>query len=154
MLRSLVGSEMCIRDRYDIQVGAGVNCGAEVLSCAWDPVDVSRVAVTTVAGVILIDIKKGTSTEVCRVPGHGAAGVVSPHGTGQIKTVTFSPGQSNTMLTGCLLYTSDAADEEDSVDLGCRRIIKKKNSTLPGLFSYWQAASCSHLTRQRKIIDT
>ena len=28
----------------------------------------------------------------------------------------------------CLLYTSDAADEEDSVDLGGRRIIKKKKS--------------------------
>eukprot|EP00656_Telonema_subtile_P009426 TRINITY_DN14423_c0_g2_i1.p1 TRINITY_DN14423_c0_g2~~TRINITY_DN14423_c0_g2_i1.p1 ORF type:complete len:124 (+),score=23.51 TRINITY_DN14423_c0_g2_i1:186-557(+) len=28
----------------------------------------------------------------------------------------------------CLLYTSDAADEEDSVDFGCCRIIKKKNS--------------------------
>src|SRR5665648_357380 len=26
----------------------------------------------------------------------------------------------------CLLYTSDAADEEDSVDRGGRRIIKKK----------------------------
>ena len=26
----------------------------------------------------------------------------------------------------CLLYTSDAADEEDSVDLGGGRIIKKK----------------------------
>ena len=30
------------------------------------------------------------------------------------------------MLSVCLLYTSDAADEEDSVDLGVRRIIKKK----------------------------
>src|SRR5674536_403909 len=30
---------------------------------------------------------------------------------------------------GCLLYTSDAADEEDSVDLGGRRIIKKKKKT-------------------------
>ena len=29
----------------------------------------------------------------------------------------------------CLLYTSDAADEEDSVDLGGRRIIKKKKRT-------------------------
>src|SRR5664280_3861486 len=28
-------------------------------------------------------------------------------------------------LLACLLYTSDAADEEDSVDLGGRRIIKK-----------------------------
>ena len=26
----------------------------------------------------------------------------------------------------CLLYTSDAADDETSVDLGGRRIIKKK----------------------------
>ena len=29
----------------------------------------------------------------------------------------------------CLLYTSDAADERSSVDLGGRRIIKKKTST-------------------------
>ena len=33
----------------------------------------------------------------------------------------------------CLLYTSDAADERSSVDLGGRRIIKKKKSeTLEG----------------------
>ena len=30
-------------------------------------------------------------------------------------------------LSPCLLYTSDAADERSSVDLGGRRIIKKKN---------------------------
>ena len=30
--------------------------------------------------------------------------------------------------TACLLYTSDAADERSSVDLGGRRIIKKKNA--------------------------
>ena len=35
----------------------------------------------------------------------------------------------------CLLYTSDAADERSSVDLGGRRIIKKKNT---------HALSCSH----------
>ena len=29
-------------------------------------------------------------------------------------------------ISVCLLYTSDAADEEDSVDLGGRRLIKKK----------------------------
>ena len=32
------------------------------------------------------------------------------------------------LLTDCLLYTSDAADERSSVDLGGRRIIKKKNN--------------------------
>ena len=31
-----------------------------------------------------------------------------------------------TCLETCLLYTSDAADERSSVDLGGRRIIKKK----------------------------
>ena len=31
----------------------------------------------------------------------------------------------------CLLYTSDAADERSSVDLGGRRIIKKKNNYNP-----------------------
>ena len=30
-------------------------------------------------------------------------------------------------VRSCLLYTSDAADERSSVDLGGRRIIKKKN---------------------------
>ena len=30
----------------------------------------------------------------------------------------------------CLLYTSDAADERSSVDLGGRRIIKKKNKQI------------------------
>eukprot|EP00656_Telonema_subtile_P012025 TRINITY_DN1602_c0_g1_i1.p1 TRINITY_DN1602_c0_g1~~TRINITY_DN1602_c0_g1_i1.p1 ORF type:complete len:416 (+),score=77.16 TRINITY_DN1602_c0_g1_i1:110-1357(+) len=33
---------------------------------------------------------------------------------------------AGTLAMVCLLYTSDAADEEDSVDLGGRRIIKKK----------------------------
>ena len=40
-----------------------------------------------------------------------------------------SAGTLDTLLAdpkGCLLYTSDAADERSSVDLGGRRIIKKK----------------------------
>eukprot|EP00656_Telonema_subtile_P056409 TRINITY_DN9002_c0_g1_i2.p1 TRINITY_DN9002_c0_g1~~TRINITY_DN9002_c0_g1_i2.p1 ORF type:complete len:474 (+),score=82.89 TRINITY_DN9002_c0_g1_i2:606-2027(+) len=50
----------------------------------------------------------------------------------------FTHRSSNPMITPlrklqailkvCLLYTSDAADEEDSVDLGGRRIIKKKKN--------------------------
>ena len=32
----------------------------------------------------------------------------------------------------CLLYTSDAADERSSVDLGGRRIIKKKKQRICG----------------------
>ena len=41
------------------------------------------------------------------------------------------PGPTGTtagQAGACLLYTSDAADERSSVDLGGRRIIKKKTS--------------------------
>ena len=41
----------------------------------------------------------------------------------------------------CLLYTSDAADERSSVDLGGRRIIKKKNTR----------DLCSALTHHAKV---
>ena len=36
------------------------------------------------------------------------------------------PTTKSAWLSVCLLYTSDAADERSSVDLGGRRIIKKK----------------------------
>ena len=36
--------------------------------------------------------------------------------------------EADEMLNICLLYTSDAADERSSVDLGGRRIIKKKKT--------------------------
>eukprot|EP00658_Telonema_sp_P-2_P052690 TRINITY_DN4093_c0_g1_i2.p1 TRINITY_DN4093_c0_g1~~TRINITY_DN4093_c0_g1_i2.p1 ORF type:complete len:104 (-),score=17.19 TRINITY_DN4093_c0_g1_i2:32-343(-) len=39
--------------------------------------------------------------------------------------IVYKEGSKTPCLI-CLLYTSDAADEEDSVDLGGRRIIKKK----------------------------
>ena len=40
--------------------------------------------------------------------------------------VNYAPDFSAETNGGCLLYTSDAADERSSVDLGGRRIIKKK----------------------------
>ena len=42
----------------------------------------------------------------------------------EIVEVVVKPGDQ----VRCLLYTSDAADERSSVDLGGRRIIKKKNN--------------------------
>ena len=41
--------------------------------------------------------------------------------TGRTRSTTFLPS-----AMACLLYTSDAADERSSVDLGGRRIINKK----------------------------
>ena len=37
---------------------------------------------------------------------------------------------NNSRDSACLLYTSDAADERSSVDLGGRRIIKTKNISI------------------------
>eukprot|EP00656_Telonema_subtile_P009881 TRINITY_DN14683_c0_g1_i1.p1 TRINITY_DN14683_c0_g1~~TRINITY_DN14683_c0_g1_i1.p1 ORF type:complete len:114 (-),score=2.84 TRINITY_DN14683_c0_g1_i1:17-358(-) len=44
------------------------------------------------------------------------------HGTNTLHT---TESIHDTLLSTCLLYTSDAADEEDSVDLGGRVLIKK-----------------------------
>ena len=77
MLRSLVGSEMCIRDR-------------SVVGCVR------------------------TSSQAEKMP---------------IDTVIVEDIASFNYWNDCLLYTSDAADEEDSVDLGGRRLIKKKKHT-------------------------
>ena len=41
-----------------------------------------------------------------------------------IPEISFA--RKNVQVGACLLYTSDAADERSSVDLGGRRIIKKK----------------------------
>ena len=40
--------------------------------------------------------------------------------------ISMAPADGHHMVMACLLYTSDAADERSSVDLGGRRIIKKK----------------------------
>ena len=44
-----------------------------------------------------------------------------------VKTIMVDGGRTLKRMRPCLLYTSDAADERSSVDLGGRRIIKKKN---------------------------
>ena len=77
MLRSLVGSEMCIRDRDDAAQAGGHHRGL----C-------------------------GSSPHVAQ-QGEGHLDEVGP----------------------CLLYTSDAADDLLCVDLGGRRITKKKTLT-------------------------
>ena len=45
------------------------------------------------------------------------------------EALNFSITVTGAYLITCLLYTSDAADERSSVDLGGRRIIKKKKNT-------------------------
>eukprot|EP00658_Telonema_sp_P-2_P071188 TRINITY_DN604_c0_g1_i16.p2 TRINITY_DN604_c0_g1~~TRINITY_DN604_c0_g1_i16.p2 ORF type:complete len:110 (-),score=26.04 TRINITY_DN604_c0_g1_i16:54-383(-) len=52
--------------------------------------------------------------------------------TVEIESVLQHAGSPVLCVDTCLLYTSDAADEEDSVDLGGRRIIKKKKKKKEG----------------------
>ena len=47
-----------------------------------------------------------------------------------------NPETGEIMAYDCLLYTSDAADERSSVDLGGRRIIKKKNKSVSSRENY------------------
>ena len=51
--------------------------------------------------------------------------------TSLARAAALREGQTKALSMVCLLYTSDAADEEDSVDLGGRRIIKKKTQPTP-----------------------
>ena len=101
-----------------------------------------------------LDYKKASTGEVLVAPfvGNGFLVVVKDMGlkqpySGQVDLITGEIGEDlawyflsseqtpssvgvNVLLNEdsdtCLLYTSDAADEEDSVDLGGSRIIKKK----------------------------
>ena len=49
---------------------------------------------------------------------------------GRVRQVVEPPQgpEGDAQVRACLLYTSDAADERSSVDLGGRRIIKKKKT--------------------------
>src|SRR5678815_2336266 len=52
--------------------------------------------------------------------------VIMGHKTTLEVTLDMMVHHTRAVVNGCLLYTSDAADERSSVDLGGRRIIKKK----------------------------
>ena len=53
------------------------------------------------------------------------------------------------LASACLLYTSDAADERSRVDLGGRRIIKKKKQTTRGT-RLWQNEHIQDLVARRE----
>ena len=72
----------------------------------------------------------GLSREIQRVEAElGREGRVLVRWSGtEAKLRLMVEGPDMGRLEACLLYTSDAADERSSVDLGGRRIIKKKKN--------------------------
>eukprot|EP00658_Telonema_sp_P-2_P000131 TRINITY_DN10042_c0_g1_i7.p1 TRINITY_DN10042_c0_g1~~TRINITY_DN10042_c0_g1_i7.p1 ORF type:complete len:123 (-),score=66.63 TRINITY_DN10042_c0_g1_i7:35-403(-) len=93
MLRSLVGSEMCIRDSTKKKHTVGLRNHGELAVF----VSFSSAAHCSAWMELLVN---------------------------SMPPVEHLKSQVDQYV--CLLYTSDAADEEDSGDLGGRRIIKKK----------------------------
>eukprot|EP00658_Telonema_sp_P-2_P074653 TRINITY_DN63927_c0_g1_i1.p1 TRINITY_DN63927_c0_g1~~TRINITY_DN63927_c0_g1_i1.p1 ORF type:complete len:179 (-),score=53.73 TRINITY_DN63927_c0_g1_i1:70-606(-) len=167
MLRSLVGSEMCIRDRHQQrspshyqqqqqqqQGGQGVggvckdhivgrcirpNCRFLHLPNSVRPLpeDVCKDYARGSCGRPVCRFFHGSPEELVRLKGlqrsHPELLITS---TGEaltaerIQAVIQNPPPMPIIHQSCLLYTSDAADEEDSVDLGGRRIIKKKKKSI------------------------
>eukprot|EP00658_Telonema_sp_P-2_P044819 TRINITY_DN32720_c0_g1_i1.p1 TRINITY_DN32720_c0_g1~~TRINITY_DN32720_c0_g1_i1.p1 ORF type:complete len:180 (-),score=44.40 TRINITY_DN32720_c0_g1_i1:15-554(-) len=175
MLRSLVGSEMCIRDRNnsssndanvtttipleeELVISEPVADGVTGAPRAWiirDPVENLTLIVfagtykpvsPTYLGVFKCSAQFArtwmANLRYSEAPLPEGAGVDAP-GSGchrgavgiynsLRKELHARIPEGDAVVTcghglgGCLLYTSDAADEEDSGDLGGRRIIKKK----------------------------
>ena len=80
---------------------------------------VAAAIITGVSPVRSLPTTSATFAELVRTSGgRSSRGMASDEG---VRAHTVQP-----CVFSCLLYTSDAADERSSVDLGGRRIIKKK----------------------------
>ena len=141
-----MGSEMCIRDRYRATLSitqdaanpysynitcTGMACNGKDMGLA----EADLKAVIDNVNITFNDADGSLATGnplTLKVTGLGAAfnkdiEVDVSQITCFGKDTSLKPKKGNAEgHYACLLYTSDAADEEDSVDLGGRRIIKKK----------------------------
>ena len=105
MLRSLVGSEMCIRDSFSL-IGD-------------KKIEAIRLYLSTHNPRYSNKLELSGSVETKEKPL-----------TKEEKKHIRAALKLSSLRKHCLLYTSDAADDLLCVDLGRRRIIKKKKTTL------------------------
>eukprot|EP00658_Telonema_sp_P-2_P068844 TRINITY_DN57839_c0_g1_i1.p1 TRINITY_DN57839_c0_g1~~TRINITY_DN57839_c0_g1_i1.p1 ORF type:complete len:118 (+),score=34.93 TRINITY_DN57839_c0_g1_i1:165-518(+) len=117
MLRSLVGSEMCIRDS---------NKGSKAKTSAANDTggdnDQSRQPLTPGGQKQQKNREEEHQLFLAEtVPKLLACGVQGDGAMASPRDIAITVDMALSYV--CLLYTSDAADEEDSVDLGGRRII-------------------------------
>ena len=123
---------------YDNEYVIDKNTGktVEVSKAGGNEVDIIHSGTINDDGSIVVD---PTQTQVVQVEtisnpnieygGYRAPGLNIVPGANPAIPTTSSPIDAIPLIAsngGCLLYTSDAADERSSVDLGGRRIIKKK----------------------------
>ena len=91
--------------------------------------------------------------DVYKRQGIDEPGFARAHASPSIRKLARELGVDLTKVqgTGCLLYTSDAADERSSVDLGGRRIIQKKKTahTLPASLQLSPTQSPRNITNKQ-----
>src|SRR5678815_6101267 len=128
---------MCIRDRYiTVEPVTDLTANDDSASGNEDTLisgDVSANDSTTSGGTLSFALASPATSGTPVVNANGTF-TYTPNanfngGDNFTYTVTdAAAGESatKTVYITCLLYTSDAADERSSVDLGGRRIIKKK----------------------------
>eukprot|EP00831_Metopus_contortus_P021684 TRINITY_DN19744_c0_g1_i1.p1 TRINITY_DN19744_c0_g1~~TRINITY_DN19744_c0_g1_i1.p1 ORF type:complete len:132 (+),score=46.18 TRINITY_DN19744_c0_g1_i1:114-509(+) len=112
MQRGLVGSEMCIRDRFWAPLSRYAEFDSQYIQ---ENTDLTVFADAPDAGVYL------AASSDCRQV------FITGHPEYDADTLNNEYQRAH-VLCVCLLYTSDAADDTPCVDLGGRRIIKKKKT--------------------------
>eukprot|EP00831_Metopus_contortus_P001850 TRINITY_DN10676_c0_g1_i4.p3 TRINITY_DN10676_c0_g1~~TRINITY_DN10676_c0_g1_i4.p3 ORF type:complete len:123 (-),score=40.72 TRINITY_DN10676_c0_g1_i4:101-469(-) len=121
MQRGLVGSEMCIRDSINAEY-MGTFRGTEKVKQAVLTYMATQLSDKELQPLkwMFIDMDKNgdgiLSLEEIEL------GLKGKTNESELKAIMYS-------LDTCLLYTSDAADDTPCVDLGGRRIIKKKKQS-------------------------
>src|SRR5665811_2368002 len=106
---------MCIRDRSSDCASMRSRGGTAVLELLATP-----------ARAIIIAADPGRHARYRGVPRRGRAGEDRYPRDLRVGPVLYRRLPSSGVFHNCLLYTSDAADDLTRVDLGGRRIIKKK----------------------------
>eukprot|EP00658_Telonema_sp_P-2_P050700 TRINITY_DN3871_c0_g1_i4.p1 TRINITY_DN3871_c0_g1~~TRINITY_DN3871_c0_g1_i4.p1 ORF type:complete len:221 (+),score=69.10 TRINITY_DN3871_c0_g1_i4:106-768(+) len=133
--KSTINSQVTMKKMFDS--GKPNDFCSPITSCDWNADDPEVVGCCSIDTTVTIwNIEQGVHTmqliahdkEVYDIAfAKGTHTFASCGADGSVRIFDLRDMEHCTIVyETCLLYTSDAADEEDSVDLGGRRIIKKK----------------------------
>ena len=109
-----------------IRIEVGMGKGRFIMQLAAENPDVNYVGIEKYSSVLIRALEKQEEAQLPNIIfiRMDAEEITDVFGEGEVDRIYLN--------FSCLLYTSDAADEEDSVDLGGRRIIKKKKRVRAG----------------------
>src|SRR5665648_1276471 len=111
---------------------SGINGSSEYMSCSAANLFSHCIEIGSSISFLLHSSSQGCGQTLPIDPGRGIFPLISSVAASN-SPLAISPTYPWQSVCPCLLYTSDAADEEDSVDLGGRRIIKKKQTQIDKL---------------------